>query len=172
MDLQNQRHMLALSRKALWIHTSSLVLSRESQPFSKLQFCTLLPPALAIVPTCVWSCQNTYSGPAGAGAWNLHPGFSLKWTHKGSQLFAALPEPRGHCKVSQDSCCRAALCLRVVPLLKFTLKKQNSPHQSNFLFTSLAENASVLPSIWKPQMHQLGSLLQVKLFSFLTAANR
>lgn len=105
----------------------SLVLSRESQPFSKLQFCTLLSPALAIVPTCVWSCQNTYSGPAGARAWDLHSGFSLKWTRKGPQPFAAWPEPRGHCRVCQDSCSRAAFCLRVVQLLKFTLKKTRTP---------------------------------------------
>lgn len=141
----------------------SLVLSRGSQPFSKLQFCTLLSPALAIVPTCVWSCQNTYSEPAGVRAWNLHPGFSLKWTHKGPQLFAAWPEPRGHCKVSQDSCCRDALCLRVVPLLKFTPEKNKTPHMGQTFCLRLLQRLPGFCYLFRSQ---------VKLFSFLTAVNR
>lgn len=103
-----------------------LLLSSAQQSIS-----TLLSPALANVPTCVWSCQNTYSGPGGARAWDLHPGFSLKWTHKGLQLFAAWPEPRGHCNMSQDSYCRAAVCLRVVPLLKFTHPPKKNPKTNN-----------------------------------------
>lgn len=56
-------NMLALGRKALWIHSPSLLCSAEnlnpSPSCSSVPF--FLQPWL-LSPTCVWSCQTLFQG--------------------------------------------------------------------------------------------------------------